>query len=197
MIGGRELLVAIIGGLLVAPAADADMVPVSELAAGCPQRVHVCSRPDLQHASSSSPCNCPGVADLDLWSVRFLPEANADLDRTPQIQHFRGLTEGPGSVSLCLYALIGVGLCNWPRWVRKVPLGFIPEWYHNGGPFQIGHRLAVSPESLRPAPACCFIQPVWVSERLIPRYRRRTLVSCWRKSQFTPDVIVSRGPPVS
>jgi hypothetical protein len=46
-------------------------------------------------------------------------------------------------------------------------------------------------------PVCCFIQPDNAAERLIPQYRIRTVVSSWRKSQFTPDVIASRGPPLS
>ena len=197
MIDGRRCITFIIAGLVCAAAVHADMVPVSSPDAGRPRQVYMCSRTDIPCPNLSSPLNSLSVAHLDIMSVRFLPPVDVDIAQVSQTQHALDLANQPGSLSLCLYALLGLGLCNSAHWVRKISLGCIPEWYHSGGPFQIGHSLAISPESLRPAPACCFIQPVWTAERLIPQYRLRTVVSCWRKSQFTPDVIASRGPPLS
>ena len=195
MIRLRKLIIAIIGGLVVTAAGHADMVSVSRTDAEPRQPARVCGRTDLQHTNLANPLNCTGVADLDLWSAGSLPEADADAGQTSQIQPPQTLTNGPSSLSLCLSAMIGLGLCSSAHWVKRISFGFVPEWYHNGGPFQIGHSLAVSPDSLCPVPAYCFIQPVRVVERLIPQYRLGTVVSLWRKSQFTPDVIASRGPP--
>ncbi len=195
MIDGRRIITAVIGVFVATVSVYADMTPVSRLNAGHRQSEHVYGRTDLQYTNLSSPSNFPSVADLDLWSVEFLPEANADASQTSEIQHPLSLTNGPGSLNLCLSALIGLGLCSSAHWVKRLSFGFVPEWYHNGGPFQIGHSFAVSPESLCPAPACCFVQPTCTAERLMPRYRLRAVVSLWRKSQFTPDVIASRGPP--
>ncbi len=189
MIDGRKFITVVIGGLVVTAAAYADMTPVSLLNAGRRQSPLVCSRADLQYM------NFPSVADLDSWSVEFLPEANADVRQTSEIQHPLILTSGPDSFNLCLSALIGLGLCSSAHWVKRLSFGFIPEWYHNGGPFQIGHSYAVTPESLCPAPAFCFVQPVCTVEDSLPQYRLRTVVSLWRKSQFTPVVLASRGPP--
>ena len=197
MFDGRKLLIAVIGGLLITATADADMVSVFELDAGRHQEVSTCSQPETPPTDLSCPFNQPSFVDLDMLSVRFLPQANAHVIQTYETRHALDLTNEPGSYSLCLYALIGLGLCNSVHWVKKISLGFIPEWYHDGGPFQIGHSYAVTPESLYPAPAYCFIQPVWAVEDSLPQYRLRTIVSSWRKSQFTPDVIASRGPPLS
>ncbi len=195
MINRRKLLITVGLVLLVTTGVYANMVPVSRLDAGRRQLPHVCGRTDLQYTNLSSPSNFPSVGHLDLWSVEFLPEANADVSQTSEIQHPQILTNGPGSLNLCLSALIGLGLCSSAHWVKRLSFGFVPEWYHNGGPFQIGHSYAVTPESLCPVPVCCFVQPVCTVEDSIPQYRLGTVVSLWRKSQFTPTVLVPRGPP--
>ena len=195
MMKRRELLIAVIGTLVLTSATYADMVPMSRLDAGRRQSAYVCGRTDLQCINLSSPFNCTSFAALDSWSVEFLPEANADVSQTSEIQQPQILTDGAGSFSLCLWALMGLGLCRTAPWVKKLSFGFIPDWYHNGGPFQIGHSFAVTPESLCLAPACCFIQPVCTMEDSFTQYRLGTIVSLWRKSQFTPAVIASRGPP--
>jgi len=197
MIDGRRIITAVIGGLVFTGTVYADMTPVSRLDAGRRQLPHVCGRTDLQYTNLSSPSIFSSVADLDLWSVEFLPEANADVRQTSEIQHPLSLTSGPGSLNLCLSALIGLGLCSSAHWMKRLSFGFIPEWYHDGGPFQIGHSFAVSPESLCPAPAYCFIQPVCPVEDSLPQYRLGAVTSLWRKSQFTPAVIAPRGPPLS
>jgi len=195
MIDGRKLIIVVIGGLVVTAAAYADMVPVSRLDAGRRQLPRACGRTDLQYTNLSSPSNFSSVGHLDLWSVEFLPEANAVLSQTSEIQHPQILTNGQGSLNLCLSALISLGLCSSAHWVKRLSFGFIPEWYHDGGPFQIGHSFAVTPESLCPVPVCCFIQPVCTVEDSFPQYRLGTVTSLWRKSQFTPTILASRGPP--
>jgi len=196
MINGKSISAVVIGGWVITTAVFADMAPVSHSGAGEGQRQHItyAVSPVL---SSSKSFNCSAVSDIGLWPVQLLPESNADVGQTSEIQHPIDLTNGPGSLSLCLSALMGLGLCGSVHWAKRLSFGFVPEWYHNGGPFQIGHSFAVSPESLCPAPAYCFIQPVCMVEELIPQYLQRVVMSLWRKSQFTPDVIASRGPPIS
>ena len=171
MIDGRSIITAIIWGWVVTVGVYADMTPVSRSDAKCVQSSHICGRTDLQYTNLSSPSNFSSVGHLDLWSVEFLPEANADVSQTSEIQHPLSLTNGQGSISLCLSALIGLGLCSSAHWVKRLSFGFVPEWYHNGGPFQIGHSYAVTPESFCPAPAFCFIQPVCTVEDFFPRAR--------------------------
>ena len=196
MVERRTIFIAVIGGLVFAAAAHADMIPVSKLDAGRQQVSCAYGRTDLQYTNLSSPVSCPSVADLGLWSVQLLPKWNPNVRETCEIQHPITLTNGSGSYSLCLFALIGLGLCRSAPFVKRLSFGVVPEWFHDGGPFQIGHSHAVIPESLCPARACCFIQPVWPVQPLISQYRVRTIVSLWRKSQFTSVVLASRGPPI-
>jgi len=197
MIYWRRLIPGIIGSLLFAAFVRADMVPISKVQAEGQQSIPVCVWAEVQSTNLLILYDNPTAVDLDLATVQFLPEAGADARQTSQIPCTIDLTGEPGSCSLCLYALMGLSLCSAPHWVRKLSLGHIPEWYHDGGPFQIGHSFAISSESLYPVPVCCFVQPVGTIYHLIPQYRFRTIVSFWRKSQFTPEVIASRGPPLS
>ncbi len=195
MNGKRTILVLFV--ILVCTASVyADMMPVPTQSAEYGQSSYVPhSRTDFHYADSSSLFNYPSIANLDLWPVELLPEPTADTEQTSELQNMRSFTDGPGSFALCLYALIGLGLCQAAPWIKKLSFEFIPEWYHDGGPFQIGHSHAVTPETLYPMPACCFVQPDRMVESHIPQYSQRTIVSLWRKSQFTPSVIASRGPP--
>ena len=195
MVDRRKILSVLVGVLALTAAVNADMVPVSQLDAEPRQSPRVCGWTDLQHANLSSRFNYTGLADLDLWSVEFLPEAVANVAQTGHLQNLQSLTNGPSSLNLCLSALIGLGLCSSAHYVKRLSLGCVPEWFHDGGPFQVGHSLAVSPETLCPAPACCFVQPVWAVEDSLARYRLGTVTSLWRKSHFTQAVIASRGPP--
>ncbi len=198
MVGWRKLITVFVGGLVVCAAVRADMVPVSQLDTVCRQSEQACSQQvDLLRAGPSSPFDSFSTAGLSSsWPVEFLPEAGADLSRSSEMPSPHTLTDGQSSLSLCLSALIGLGLCSSAHCVRKLHFGFIPEGYHNGGPSQIGHSFAVGPDSICPVPACCFVQPAHTAENIMSQYRSGTIVSLWRKSQFTPDVLASRGPPV-
>jgi hypothetical protein len=132
VIGVRKILAGIIAGFLISAAAYADMAPVSAPDAGPRQSSHVWGRTDLQYTNS------PNITGLDLWSVAFLPRPNADVRQTSPIQYPPSLTDGLSSFSLCLYALMGLGLVRSAPWVKKLSLGSISEWYHDGGPYQIG-----------------------------------------------------------
>ena len=197
MISRRRLIPGLIGALFFVGVLRADMAAQSKLETELQQPLRVCGRTEVQHTNLSSLYDSPIVVDLDFGIVQFLPEAGADVGQTSQIRHTITLTGGPSSFSLCLYALLSLGLYGAPHCIKRLYFGHIPQWYHDGGPFQIGHSFAVSPESLYPVPVYCFVQPVWTVERLMPQHRLRAVVSLWRKSQFTPCVIASRAPPIT
>ena len=176
----------------------ADMMPVPTMSAEREKSSYVTRyRTDFHYADLSSLFNYPSIANLDLWPIGLLPEPTVDTGQTSELQNLRSFTDGPGSFALCLYALIGLGLCRSAPWIKKLSFEFTPEWYHDGGPFQIGHSHAITPETLYPMPVSCFVQPACMVESHIPLYSQRTIVSLWRKSQFTSSVIASRGPPLS
>ncbi len=195
MVSNRRFIAVVIGGWIIAGAVRADMTPLSRPDAVSCQSMNVCGQTDLGQTNSSSPFACLSVTDLNYRPVEFLPEASADPGQMFETQHPQSLTNGPSSLSLCLSALMGLGLCSSAHSLKKVSFGFIPKWYCNSGPFQIGHCLAVSPDSVCPVSACYFVQPVWFAECLMPQFRLRTIVSLWRESQFTPELLASRGPP--
>ncbi|MCP4609780.1 MAG: hypothetical protein GY845_13820 [Planctomycetes bacterium] len=196
MINGRRIISVVICGLMFTAAVHADMVSVAEQEAGLRQSPSACNRIEIPCSNFSNPYNFPNVADLDSWSAGF---SNTDITQSSEAeaQYLQSFTNGPGSLNLCLSALIGLGLCSSAHFVKKLSFSFVPEWYHNGGPFQIGHSHAVTPESLCSSPVYCFVQPVCTVEDSFTQFSLRIVVSIWRKSQFTPAVIASRGPPLT
>ena len=197
MICRRRLIPGIISLLLFTGIVRADMVSVMKLEVERQASPFAGGRAEGLHANSPSPSESLIDIQFDAGTVLFLPEPDAKIRQSTQVSDtLLDLTNRPGSVSLCLYALLSLGLCSAPHWIKKLHLGHIPEWYHDGGPFQIGHSYAISPESLCPVPVDCFIQPDVTAEVFIPQYRLRTIVSCWRQSQFTLEVQAARGPPL-
>mgnify|MGYP001058188030 CR=1 FL=1 len=195
MKSSRRYILTFIGVLVFSAAARADMMPVSQEGAVCRQSPGSCDRADLQSENLPVTPDFAGLTDLDLWSVELLPEVHSQAGQNPDLQHIQTLTDGTNSLKYCLSALISLGLCCCGKWVKRLSLGFIPEWYHEGGPFQVGHSHALMPGTLCPAQVCCFVQSFGAEDNNLPRYFYKTVVSHWRKSQFTPNVIASRGPP--
>lgn len=48
----------------------------------------------------------------------------------------------PGSASLFLSAMLSLGAWQLARSARQFDFGVFPEWYHAGGPLQVGHAIA-------------------------------------------------------
>ena len=180
------------GVLVFSAVVNADMMPLSQECAVCRQSPVSCARPNLQHKDCSCQPVFAGIADLDLWSIEFSPE---DDEQTSDLQQLQSLTDGHNSLEFCLSALVSLGLCCSVHWMKRHSLSFVPGWYHQGGPIQIGHSFAVTPETLYPTPVYYFVQPFCTADNHLPKYCIKTVISLWRKSQFTPEVIASRGPP--
>ncbi|MEN6428941.1 MAG: hypothetical protein ABFE13_26635 [Phycisphaerales bacterium] len=135
------------------------------------------------------------MADLGSLSVEFLPAVKPEAGDAGEPQPVCVLVDRQDSLGLCLYALLGLGLCKSVPWVKRVSLGVVPGWYHDGGPFQVGHSSAASPDCLDSA-LVCFSQPGVAAKTLLPRRYRRVIVSLWRESQITSAILASRGPPL-
>jgi hypothetical protein len=195
MIRRKEILAAVVGVLASAATLRAEMMPVSLCDSGA--RPWPCASVPAEPPSlnSPSPFVYPSVADLDLLPVESLPAAHSDIEGDSQAQPVPTLSDGQNSFDLCLYALLGLGLCKSVPLVKRFSFSHIPQWYHDGGPAQIGHSFAISPDCLGSAPVC-FVQPDGPAEEHIPRHFFATVVSLWRNSQFTPAILASRGPPI-
>jgi hypothetical protein len=194
----RERMLGLIVALLVAGAARADMVHVSDRNAERERIRPMCSRMERQDVDCPGPYDSLVAVDLDFRSVQFLPQAGAiEAGPTSQAPRAVELTGGPDSSGICMYALMSLGLCSAPHWVKKLHFGHVPEWYHDGGPCQIGHSHAATPESLCSLQVCLFAPPDYRAEDSLSQHDAGTIVSLWRESQFTLSVIASRGPPPS
>jgi hypothetical protein len=170
---------------------------VSEKGADGWQSAHSHSQPDLEHATFPDLFGNSDVAGLDSLSVEFLPDAGAEGGQSGEMLSPRSLGNGPSSLNLCVYALLGAGLFKSTPRLKRLSFGIIPDWYHDSGPYQIGRSRAISPDCLFSVPAFCFIQPGDRPDDSPSPYRLETVVSLWRLSQFSPGVFTSRGPPAA
>lgn len=191
----RRVITILAFALALTASVRADMMPAFHVDATPQHSVYACSEVNLQPANACGSLVDPIILDLDLRSPVFLPSVSTNGERTSQTQEpVRLLAHERGSLDLCLYALMGLGLCRSAPWVKKLHFGGIPDWYHHGGPSQIGHSHPVGPNCLCSA-AVCFVQPDCRAEDFIPRHRLGTIVSLWRNSQFTPSTLASRARP--
>lgn len=195
LLGWKQFVAASIVVLATTVPLRADMTPVSSSNGG--YRPSFPAR-DLTVAQPVGPFNrFNGLGVIDLSAVPAWPSLSSQ-NHAEQLRQTRSLpilVDGQNSACLCLYALLGLGLCRSVPLVRKLSCGVIPDWYHHGGPFQIGHSHAVGPDCLCSVMVVCFIQPDCTARDFLPQYYWGTIASLLRKSLFTPNVLASRGPP--
>lgn len=75
---------------------------------------------------------------------------------------------GPGSAHLVMLALSGIGAWRLTRGGFRGSFGAVPEWYHEGGPRQIGHARALDPSFSQAAMAVCPYPSPLVQPQLTP-----------------------------
>ncbi len=191
-----ERIYIIIGALVLgASAVRADMRPASSGDAAPQQTTCIYVATTPQDMDSSGPLDCLSVTDLCSVPVESLPHVDGGIGQDGELPAAQIQSDGQNSFGLCLYALLGLGVCRSVTLVKRLSFSYIPQWYHDGGPFQIGHSHAISPDCLCHAPVCCLVQPDCRAEDILPSYRQETIIALWRDSQFTPDVLAARGPP--
>jgi hypothetical protein len=197
VVGTRMVITVLFGALALDAAVHADMMPLSSLdTARGPQSPGAGIVRDLLPASPCTPfSDVGGLSDLDSLTVGSLLEPATEVGQSRETRPAQIVTDRQNSLTLCLYALFGLGLCRSAPFVKKLHVGCIPEWYHTGGPSQIGGSLAISPDCLPAAPVFCFIQPDGEAQDVASQYLSGTIAALLRKSQFTPPTLASRGPP--
>lgn len=197
MIRGRKVVVASLMAFAMTVGVYADMMPIPG-ADSCPASApRLCDHPDPSHADGPDLIFEFIPASLDLLPLACSVGLPVEIDSTsPAGPTVVILSQDRSSLDLCLYALVSLGLCHSGRWVRKASLGFVPDWYHSGGPFQVGHSTAVSPDRLCPVPVCCFIQRDGTADHPLSPSRTDAIASLRHPSQHTPASLISRGPPI-
>jgi hypothetical protein len=119
--------------------------------------------------------------------------AELSLPVTPRDLAVRPLPPAPSSLSLVLSALATLGAYQGSRSFRRLHLSSAPDWYHTGGPAQVGH---VTPFDLEfgTLPLCVFDQPVArpAFAYRVPRERASRL-----HCQHFLSIESPRGPPLT
>ncbi len=149
------------------------------------------------HINSVNSNAYTGIPDLMREHASFLMEADLDSTLPSNGYAVQVLGEGQSSLSLCLSALMGLGLYSSAYSLRRLPFGSIPQWYHNAGPIQVGHSMAVDSDAARPRPARCFVQAIHAVADVVEPWRLGTLESLCRTSHLTPNLLAGRAPPTT
>ncbi len=182
------VMISVLGGTV-----RAGLMPFSSARAATRQGASVAVPSEILAAATPKPFLALPTAS-DLASAGFGPLLDAASAEAAEPASVQVLADRSNSLDLCLYALVGLGVLRSGHWIRKPSLGFIPEWYHAGGPYQVGHSHATGPDACCRA-AICLVQPACRPQGLLAPYRRATLAPLLRKSQSTPAVLAPRGPP--
>ncbi|MBN2561997.1 MAG: hypothetical protein JXQ75_13815 [Phycisphaerae bacterium] len=134
------------------------------------------------------------VCDLDLgssqgdWTPFAAIEDEASNASSAQVREVPPL---PSSAVLFLSAVLSAGAWHLGRSAMHLHLGALPEWYHAGGPDQIGHAVPFDFD-FSASPPCRFEQPV--GERPFRyRVRREETPRCDEQANLT--IAAPRGPP--
>ncbi len=104
----------------------------------------------------------------------------------------RDLPAVPGSAQLFLSAMLSVGAWHLVRSAKHLHLADLPEWYHPGGPAQVGHVVPFDLD-FSALPVCCFEQPVG-QRPFLYRVQREEVPRCDTRSFLA--VTAPRGPPI-
>lgn len=145
----------------------------------------------------------PQTSGVDRWDSfeaglnSALPEAPS-VDTGPSVggssSGITVLPAGPGSVSLFFAAMGGLGAWQLGRSARRIRFGPVPEWYHTGGPPQVGHAVPLDLTS-SVVPVFHLDRPAWeppVLWRFVGRIPVPACTSHDRLFASTP-----RAPPLA
>jgi len=103
------------------------------------------------------------------------------------------LPPSPNSTCLFFYAMGGVGAWQLGRSAKKIHLGSLPQWYHSGGPSQIGHAVVFDPNFAHID--LCHIGPVDPDGTAVCQPALRQ--SPPRRDQSFLTIQAPRAPPIS
>jgi hypothetical protein len=191
---GRIILV-VAGLLMPAGIAYADMMPLDTLTSGivwaCSDSIEEVEEPAAPASLSSF---SPSMFDWDLHGV-FRPAIRIDVSEPPESLPVIILREKEGSFTLCLYAMMSLGLIDSVPWTRKWMFRAMPRWYRNGCPGVYRPCLAISVMMRHPEPTAHWDRPPDPPQDQPTQDRYETTLPLWRPSQCTPAVVAPRGPP--
>lgn len=183
MLSVKHILAAVVV-LAAASGVRADMVPLSERDMGSRKVGEIVVDCPLQPVwDDPVPFSSLVFADLDGLPVGPFTDAQAGVEPADAPQPTCVLEDKQGSLGLCLYAFLSLGLCKAVSWAKLLSACVALGWCHDGGPFQAGYSHIISPDCLRIAAAHCVVPPDAATEDPSPQYRCEAVFSLWRKQQ--------------
>ena len=140
----------------------------------------------------------PPVKFIDILSATDLGQSVATNycyppadTQSPTAKTVRQLPAGPGGATLFLLGVGCIGAVKLGRSTRSLHLQFLPDWYHTGGPIQVGHAAAFEFDYYTPV---FYTLDEPTGEQQFRHHPRRDLPSrC--EDQFLFTVEAPRGPP--
>lgn len=220
---GRSRLlcaVAVAAGLFVAGSSRADMVALSPsfLSPGVWALPPDVSSPSLLTQAGNAETSVPLASPMGLAGTASAMDAlgsplspasafgqpaaslpdgvSHDQPGIPAGQKIENLPASPSSLAVALSSLLTLGSWRLIRQARQVHLVCLPEWYHEGGPGQVGYATPLElGKSLNLLPICWY-QPagMGVSPRPTAYYSRPERCSAWDSLYFIPTS-APRSPP--
>ncbi len=146
---------------------------------------------------SSSPFTSSVLGDLTrdylAGSGPASPAANAANSQQADVRELPPL---PGSAALFISAVLSMGGWHLVRSARHLHWGALPDWYHTGGPLQIGHAVPLDLD-FHAVPPCWFEsadQGGGGDRALLYRVPRGDGPRCYAQGLFL-TIAAPRGPP--
>lgn len=133
MFGVRHIVAVFAWGAFAAQAVYAGMTPIYESVAEVWQSVGGADTPPLQCLHCIDPLGIRDSLGPCSLSVEFPSGAETRASHTDETRDPCYLRSGTSSLSLCLYAFIGVGLFASPPRLMRPAFGVLLDWYHDGG----------------------------------------------------------------
>lgn len=183
------LVIALISGASSAQADLCDLDPASSRLADSSHSFFASSRPSAAAVDVDPPLwpsALPGIAGAGV------AVGSSEVPDRVVLE----LPSGPGSLGLCLSALLSLGGWQLGRSAKQLHLSNLPDWYHSGGPQQIGHAVPYDFDLGGGAP--CILQPACADVRRRGSFRRFARDSQPRGhgQQLALLVTTPRGPPL-
>jgi hypothetical protein len=171
------------------------MMPSSLVASVAPP-VETCARAGISAVGVISAYDILIHSSLHLGPIAFLPQESSSGVSGMEARVLQVRGDDRSSCYLCLYTLLGLGLCRSVPLVRKMSWGNIPGWYQYGIDAPTGYSQAPAPGCRHGTVACCLRTGRTQADTILRCYRG-LIAALLRKSFFTPNALACRGPPLA
>lgn len=186
----RHILVGVIT-LVAAGVVRGDFMPLAaDHPAALPSRIS-----DVEPLVDRCAFADSGFSNLDVLPVRAFADTQTGIEHGEEAPSPLVLGSEDGSVNLCFYGLLSLGLFRMAVSAKLLSLSVVCACCHNGSLYHTDYSLTLSRDCPVRAPAYCYAPIDGRGENAIPRFRQNTILALLRQSQCAPTAQSLRGPP--